>query len=44
MNPFCIKLERRRESDGRFRKGGQFLKNFIYELFRGYFHMAASDI
>lgn len=34
------------ESDGRLWKWGgpQFLKNFIYELLKDYFHMAASDV
>lgn len=35
------KGEERKDSG---RGGPQFLKNFIYELLKDYFHMAASDI
>ena len=46
-NPFCTKLERRRRRE-RWKipevEGPPFLKNFLYELLKDYFHMAASDI
>lgn len=43
-NPFCTKLERRRGTTGDSgSKGPQFFEE-LYELFKDYFHMAASDI
>lgn len=43
-NPFCAKLERKRRTTGRFWKQGAPVFEELYELFKDYFHMAASDI
>lgn len=43
-NPFCTKLERKRRATGRFWKQGAPVFEELYELFKDYFHMAASDI
>lgn len=43
-NPFCTKLERRRSAAGRLWKQGAPVFEELYELFKDYFHMAASDI
>lgn len=43
-NPFCTKLDRRRGAAGDSgSKGPQFFEE-LYELFKDYFRMAASDI
>lgn len=36
--------EKKRATENSGSGGPQFLKNFIYELLKDYFHMAASDI
>ena len=46
-NPFCTKLERRRRratEDSRSRGRGASVFEELYELFKGYFPMAASDV